>query len=802
VPAAKGIGCKRCHRPVDPVADSRGRFVHCRSCGYTFRAGAAAPCGELELRSDLVIAPVEEDGASYFVIKDPGSNRYFRIKPLEHFLITQFDGKTSLETIRRRASEEKDVLVSEEVLSRFAGKFHDLGLLRREGGDAAPVERAPSSGIFHWKLPLANPDALVDRLYPAFRWCFSPSFVGLAGLTLLVASAVFLLNAEELVLGLESVVSLEGLFFVLVTVSVVTVLHEMAHALACRHFGGRVTDMGFLLLYFLPCFYCNVGDTYLFRGKRERLWVFFAGGFFELFLWALSVLGWRLVAPGTLVSSAFFVVAAVSGIRSLFNFNPLIQMDGYFMLSEHLGIKNLRRQALSGLGNVLRRASGLTIEPAAPEILERRIFGLRGDRFLTVFGAAALVYTALLVGGLAFYSGGYVFENLGADALALYAVTLVGLLHKPALTAVSAAKEAGKEKWQNLGERKKRSRFVFVWVAIALVALFFPWELRIRSDLSVLPLEREIVRAPSSGRIGIIHVNEGDRVEKGGLILEYDATELELSRRNKAAELEEARQQLPILGKESPAVREEIRVAERALETARQLETRAQQDFERDQQSWTNGIIPQQTFDHSENALEEARSRSREAEAELELARKLSPRSRAEEIERTHLKNEKGQQARIEMLEAELAALDDQLERTKIYASVSGTLTTYRFEEKVGDYLEEGAEVCEIANYDRVVLEMPVSEKDMDVVDLEKPVKFKVRGYPFRSFHAQVDEIAPIATPNGKSSTVLVRAYVDNTEKLLKPGMTGVAKIYCGMSFVGNIFTRDLVRFIRTEFWL
>jgi multidrug efflux pump subunit AcrA (membrane-fusion protein) len=65
-----------------------------------------------------------------------------------------------------------------------------------------------------------------------------------------------------------------------------------------------------------------------------------------------------------------------------------------------------------------------------------------------------------------------------------------------------------------------------------------------------------------------------------------------------------------------------------------------------------------------------------------------------------------------------------------------------------------------------------------------------------------VDEIAPIATPNGKSSTVLVRAYVDNAEKLLKPGMTGVAKIYCGMSFVANILTRDLVRFIRTEFWL
>ena len=801
MPAAKGIRCKRCHRPIDSVADSRGPFVRCHSCGYTFRAEAAAPRGELELRADLVIAPVEEEGASFFVIKDPSSNRYFRVKPLEHFLITQFDGKTPLETIRRRASEEKNVLVSEDVLSRFADKFSELGLLRREAEGAAPLEEASSKSLFHWKLPLANPEALVDWLYPRFRWCFSAAFVGLACLSLLVASAVFLLNSEDLFLGLESVVSLEGLLFVLVTVSLVTVLHEIAHALTCRHFGGRVTDMGFLLLYFLPCFYCNVGDTYLFRGKRERLWVFFSGGFFELFIWALAVLGWRLVAPGTLASRALFVVAAVSGVRSLFNFNPLIQMDGYFMLSEHLGIKNLRRQSLLGLGRIVRSASGLEIDAATPELLERRIFGLRGDRFLTLFGAAALVYTALLVGALAFYSGGYVFENLGADALALYTVTLVGLLHKPALTAASAAKEVGKEKWQKLGEKKKRSRFVFLWAGIALVAAFFPWQLRIRSDLSVLPLEREIVRAPLSGRVGVIHVNEGDRVEKGGLILEYDATELELSRRNKAAELEEAKERLPILEKPGPAVREEIRVKERALETTRLVEKKTEKDFERDQQAWDSGIIPQQRFDHSQNALMEARARRSEAEAELELARKLSPQIRADDFEKD-LMNPAVQKNRIKILEGELAQLDDQLARTRIYASVSGTLTTYRFEEKVGDYLEEGVEVCVIANDDRVVLEMPVSEKDMDVVDLEKPVKFKVRGYPFRSFHAQVDEIAPIATPNGKSSTVLVRAYVDNTEKLLKPGMTGVAKIYCGMSFVGNILTRDLVRFIRTEFWL
>jgi multidrug efflux pump subunit AcrA (membrane-fusion protein) len=97
---------------------------------------------------------------------------------------------------------------------------------------------------------------------------------------------------------------------------------------------------------------------------------------------------------------------------------------------------------------------------------------------------------------------------------------------------------------------------------------------------------------------------------------------------------------------------------------------------------------------------------------------------------------------------------------------------------------------------------MPVAEKDIDIIELGQAVKFKVRGYPSRSFRATVDEIAPVATPDGNGSSILLRAYVDNEDRVLKPGMTGVAKIYCGMSFVANVLTRDIVRFIRTEFWL
>jgi putative peptide zinc metalloprotease protein len=799
--------CKRCRRPVASGHLAARGFIHCPKCNFTFRASAQAPA-ELALRSDLVIVPVEEEGASYYVIKDPRNNRFFRIKPLEHFLVTQFDGATSLETIRRRASEQKNVLVSGDVLSRFAQKFRELGLLVGEDDDEAGAlaSRTFLSDVLRIKLPLASPERFLDWLYPKVRFCFSPWFVALVCLSLLAAGTVAVTHGGELVFGLGGVVNLEGLVFVLATVSLVTLLHEVAHGLTCRHFGGRVTDMGFLLLYFLPCFYCNVSDTYLFREKRQRMWVFFAGGFFELFLWALAVLGFRLVATGTVVSRALFVVAAVSFVRSLFNFNPLIKMDGYFMFSEYLGIKNLRREALRSLGRFARRIGNLDCEPVTPALLERHIFGLRGDRFLTAFGATAAVYTVLLVGTIVAYSGGYLFRSFGPDTLGVFAIALVGLLHKPAITAAATAKEVSKEKWEKLGDERKRARFVVLWAVAALIVAFFPWELRIPSELSVLPQERETVRAPSKGRIKEIHVKEGDHVEKGDLILEYDATELELERQKKEQELIGEQERLVILEKKTATGPEEIKVKEQELEAAKVQEVMAKQDLDHARELWTSGLISKVEYDRAENLFAEAIAKRRKAEAELAIAVKQRDQSRRETTESGLGTNPEVQKARIAQLQAELKQLDDLLSRTKIYAGISGTLTTYRFQEKVGDYLEEGAVVCEIINDDRVVIEMPVPEKDMDVVAVGKTIKFKVRGYPGRSFLARVDEIAPVAsmtaTANGRGSTILVRAFADNAGKVLKPGMTGVAKIYCGMSFLANIWTRDIVRFVRTEFWL
>ncbi|PYV24826.1 MAG: peptidase M50, partial [Acidobacteria bacterium] len=144
------------------------------------------------------------------------------------------------------------------------------------------------------------------------------------------------LNWAEMSQELVGLINFESLLLLWVTVLLVVTLHEFAHGLTCKHFGGHVHEVGFLLIYFQPAFYCNVSDAWLFPEKSKRLWVTFAGAYFEMFLWALSTVIWRLTDFDTTLNHLALVVTATSAVKSLFNLNPLIKLDGYYVLSDYL----------------------------------------------------------------------------------------------------------------------------------------------------------------------------------------------------------------------------------------------------------------------------------------------------------------------------------------------------------------------------------------------------------------------------------------------------------------------------------
>src|SRR5207249_7357152 len=129
--------------------------------------------------------------------------------------------------------------------------------------------------------------------------------------------------------------------------------------------------------------YCNISDAWLLREKSKRLAVTLAGGYFELFLWALAVFVWRVTIPDSLVNYLAFVVLSACGVQTLFNFNPLLKLDGYYLLSDWMEVPNLQQRS----GDFLKGHMRWLLWGAAKPEPEPR------GRFLLTYGLVSWLYS-------------------------------------------------------------------------------------------------------------------------------------------------------------------------------------------------------------------------------------------------------------------------------------------------------------------------------------------------------------------------------------------------------------------------
>ena len=141
---------------------------------------------------------------------------------------------------------------------------------------------------------------------------------------------------------ISSIFSLRNVGWLALSVVVAKTLHELGHALACRHFGGECHELGILLLVFLPCLYCNVSDAWMFDSRWRRVAVDVAGMYVELVLAAICTFLWWFSVPGWFNSVCFNLMIVCSLNTLLFNGNPLLRYDGYYLLSDLLEVPNLR----------------------------------------------------------------------------------------------------------------------------------------------------------------------------------------------------------------------------------------------------------------------------------------------------------------------------------------------------------------------------------------------------------------------------------------------------------------------------
>lgn len=535
------------------------------------------------LRADLIATRQPYLGRAYVIYKNPISLAFFRLPAAHAEAALAFDGRTPLgelvvplATSSRywRALSRREALAE---LSALAGQLGQAGLLRVRGADASArgqrlrdfkksrrFEMAVASIMF-FRKSLFDPDGLLTRLLRRGGWIFRPGVLLAAAVFISLSFFAALWNFDRLVAQGANFFTLSNLGLTWLLFIGVKILHEFGHGLTAKHHGAEVHEMGFMFILFTPYLFCNVSDAWR-AGKKARVATGAAGIAVELFIASVAVWLWLFTQEGLFHQMCFNTIVLCSVSTLLFNGNPLMKFDGYYILSDLLEIPNLRAKSNAWVtGWAQKNILGLPPKSAPAASHEASpLFGLYAVAayfygWFIVFSISVMIFDLLKPYGLEFVSRTYVALFLFVSlAIPLYRLG-ISVKDKPEFRAAVA----------------HRGRLTAGAVCgLVAVALLLPWTESIKRSAA---LEHERVIQVSSSAPGLLTemaVSEGQLVEQGDYLgrltnrdLESQLASLRLQReallvrsRALAAEAtEEARLSLPVVTKQVHEIDEEIR---------------------------------------------------------------------------------------------------------------------------------------------------------------------------------------------------------------------------------------------------
>lgn len=305
----------------------------------------------------------------WFVLRDHAAERSHRFSPAAHHFIGLMDGERTVQELWEAASAHLgDAAPTQEEAIRLLGQLHaadallcdvppdSMEVFRRYQRNERMLWRRRLWTPLALRFPLLDPDRFLERtlpwVQPLFGWFGLLLWLAVVGAGAVLAASHWTDLTENIADRVLDPTNLVLLWFVY---PVVKSLHELGHAYATKQWGGEVHDIGIMLLVLSPVPYVDASAAWGFKDKRKRMVVGAAGIAVELFLGALALFVWLAVEPGAVRSVAYNVML-ISGVSTLlFNGNPLLRFDGYYVLADAIEIPNLGSRSNQYLGYLFQR---------------------------------------------------------------------------------------------------------------------------------------------------------------------------------------------------------------------------------------------------------------------------------------------------------------------------------------------------------------------------------------------------------------------------------------------------------------
>ncbi len=488
------------------------------------------------LRPSAQISRQYYRGERWYVVRDPAGNQYHRLSDAAYRFVGLLDGSRTVgEAWELVGGQLDDEAPTQPEVIQILSQLHAANLLesditadstvllRRHKMQVKRKMQGRLMNVLFPRIPLWDCDSFLKRWMPVARWLFSP-IGAIVWLAVVIAAVVLMIPQwPQFTMDYQEALSIganpEKAAYLFLMFWILKFCHEMGHAFTCRRFGGEVHEMGIMFLVFIPTPYVDASSAWAFPSRWQRMFVGAGGMTVELFLAALASFVYIYTKPGVpflglplreLMTDAIMIAGFTTII---FNANPLLRYDGYYMLSDWLEIPNLQQKSKEYLLGLLKRyVFRVKSQQPLPPVGQRVwlfFYGIASSCYRIFVGVAIILLVAwqvpvlgilMALGGVATWIGVPIFKTFKYLAL------------EPEL-------------------HRKRGRATAFAIACVIAAVtivgFIKFNVYVDAKGVVEPLALEVLNAPQGGFVKDIRVHDAQWVKQGDVLLVLQDDELE-----------------------------------------------------------------------------------------------------------------------------------------------------------------------------------------------------------------------------------------------------------------------------------